>query len=146
MVGEWKGESEREPGTGTAKRSCRFVLGDKFLHEQNVSTYPPQPKNQEGEVHEHWSFFSHDRARHTLVLRQVHQEGFVNQYAMLPVLADGTIVFESEPLENVPPGWKPARRIGSCLRTSSSRGALPPQPEAGRGSRPLYRPPGGTPA
>ena len=35
-----------------------FVLNDKFLDEQNVSTYPLQPKNEKGEVHQHWSFFS----------------------------------------------------------------------------------------
>ena len=106
MVGEWRGESEGEPGKGTVKRTYRFVLGSKFLHEQNVSTYPSQPKNEKGEVHEHWSFFSHDRARHTLVLRQFHQEGFVNQFAMKAESPAGTVVFESEALENVPTGWK----------------------------------------
>jgi hypothetical protein len=105
MVGEWAGESDGQPGKGTVKRTYRFVLGDKFLHEQNVSTYAPQPRNEKGEVHEHWSLFSHDRARHTLVLRQFHQEGFVNQYAMTPSPA-GTVVFESEVLENVHAGWK----------------------------------------
>lgn len=105
MVGEWAGESDGQPGTGTVERSYRFVLGDRFLREQNVSRYPPQPKNEKGEVHEHWSFFSHDRARGTLVLRQFHQEGFVNQYAMRAGAA-GSIVFESESLENVPPGWR----------------------------------------
>ena len=106
MAGEWAGESEGQPGKGTVKRTYRFVLGDKFLHEQNVSTYLPQPKNEKGEVHEHWSLFSHDRARHTLVLRQFHQEGFVNQYAMLPLTAGGNVVFESEALENIPASWK----------------------------------------
>ena len=106
MVGEWTGESEGQPGKGTVKRTYRFVLGDKFLHEQNVSTYPPQPKNEKGEVHEHWSLFSHDRARRTLVLRQFHQEGFVNQYAMTAGTPAGTVVFESEALENVHAGWK----------------------------------------
>ena len=106
MVGEWTGESEGQPGKGAARRTYRFVLGDKFLQEQNVSTYPPQPKNEKGEVHEHWSFFSHDRARHTLVLRQFHQEGFVNQYAMTAGSPAGIVVFESEALENVPLGWK----------------------------------------
>lgn len=106
MVGEWAGESDGQPGKGTVKRTYRFVLGDKFLHEKNVSTYPPQPKNEKGEVHEHWSLFSHDRACHTLVLRQFHQEGFVNQYAMTTGSPAGTVVFESEALENVHPGWK----------------------------------------
>lgn len=106
MEGEWEGESEGEPGKGTVKRVYTFVLNRKFLNETNVSTYPPQPKNPKGEVHHHWSFFSYDCARKTLVLRQFHQEGFVNQFAMVPTAAPNTIVFESEALENVPKGWK----------------------------------------
>jgi hypothetical protein len=107
LVGEWAGESEGQPGKGKVRRVYRFVLGDRFLHEQNVSTYPPQPKNEKGEVHEHWSFVSHDRARKTLVLRQFHQEGFVNQYVLSSTSrSDGALVFESEALENVPLGWK----------------------------------------
>ncbi len=106
LVGEWEGESDGQPGKGTVKRSYRFVLRDKFLHEQNVSTYPPQPKNEKGEVHEHWSFFSYDRARKAVVLRQFHQEGFVNQFAILLETKPGMVVFESEALENVPGGWK----------------------------------------
>ena len=106
MAGAWSGESDGQPGKGTVTRTYRFVLGDKFLYEQNVSTYPPQPANEKGEVHEHWSLFSYDRARGVLVLRQFHQEGFVNQYAMQAGRPAGTVVFESEALENVPAGWK----------------------------------------
>ncbi len=106
LVGRWRGESDGEPGKGTVERSYRFVLEGRFLHEQSVSTYPPQPKNAKGEVHEHWSFFSRDRARHAIVFRQFHQEGFVNQYVMSPGSSQGRVVFESEALENVPPGWK----------------------------------------
>lgn len=106
MVGQWDGDSEGQPGKGTVKRTYRFVLGDRFLHEQNVSTYPPQPKNEKGEVHEHWSFLSYDKGRRTLVLRQFHQEGFVNQFAMAPVALGKPLVFESEALENVPAAWK----------------------------------------
>ena len=107
MVGEWEGESEGEPGKGTVKRTYKFVLNDKFLNEENVSAYPPQPKNEKGEVHHHWSFFSYDRARSALVLRQFHQEGFVNQFAMVaPTPGQNAVVFESEALENVPKGWK----------------------------------------
>lgn len=106
MVGEWTGESEGQPGKGTVQRTYRFALNNRFLHERNVSTYPAQPKNPKGEVHEHWSFFSHDRARRTLVFRQFHQESFVIQYAMKPGSAPGTVVFESEALENVPSNWK----------------------------------------
>jgi hypothetical protein len=110
LVGDWRGESHGQPGEGTVKRSYRLVLRDRFLHEENVSTYPPQPKNPKGEIHEHRSFFSYDRARRTLVLRQFHQEGFVNQFVMLPPGAAGTLVFESEALENAPAGWKARER------------------------------------
>lgn len=107
MVGEWEGESEGEPGKGTVKRTYGFVLSDKFLRERNVSTYPPQARNEKGEVHEHWSFFSFDRSRRTLVLRQFHQEGFVVQYIVGPPPGlPGKLVFESEALENTPAGWK----------------------------------------
>lgn len=105
MAGEWEGTSEGEPGQGTVRRTYRFVLSDKFLHEENVSTCPPQPKNEKGEIHHHQSYLSYDRARRVLVLRQFHQEGFVNQFAMTPG-AGGALVFESEALENVPKGWK----------------------------------------
>jgi len=105
MVGEWHGESGGQPGKGTVTRTYAFVLHDRFLYEENVSTYPPQPKNEKGEVHEHRSYFSYDRARRTLVRRQFHQEGF-NQCAAPASSTGRTIVFESEALENVPSGWK----------------------------------------
>jgi hypothetical protein len=106
LIGEWEGASEGQPGSGTVRRSYRMVLGDKFLYERNASTYPPQPRNQKGEVHEHWSLFSHDRARRTLVFRQFHQEGFVNQYVLQAGSPAGTVVFETEAIENIPAGWK----------------------------------------
>jgi len=106
LAGEWTGESDGQPGKGTVRRSYRFVLHDKFLHEQNVSTCPAQPKNPKGERHEHWSFLSYDHARRVIVFRQFHQEGFVNQYAMQPTAKPTTLVFESEALENVPSRWK----------------------------------------
>src|SRR5687767_14944755 len=61
LVGEWEGTAEGQAGAGTVRRSYSFILKDRFLHEKNVSTYPPQEKNKAGEVHEHWSFFSYDR-------------------------------------------------------------------------------------
>jgi hypothetical protein len=106
LLGDWTGESEGEPGKGTVTRTYQFVLKDRFIHERNVSTYPPQPRNEKGEVHEHWSFLSFDRARHTIVLRQFHPEGFVNQYTLQPAGARGALLFESEALENAPAGWK----------------------------------------
>ena len=106
MVGEWRGDSEGQPGKGTVARTYRFVLKDRFLAEENTSTYPPQPANEKGEVHEHRSFFSYDRGRKVLVLRQLHQESFVIQYAVVPGATATRVTFESEALENVPAGWR----------------------------------------
>jgi hypothetical protein len=83
-----------------------MVLGDRFVEETNRSVYPPQEKNPKGEIHEHRSFFSFDNARKTVVFRQFHQEGFVNQYVLEPTTKPGTLVFVSEALENIPRGYK----------------------------------------
>ena len=102
LEGSWRGTSEGEPGRGTVERSYAFVLQDRFIQERNVSTYPPQPANTSGEVHEHWSFFSHDRRRDVLVLRQFHQEGFVNQFALTKSASSARkLVFDSESFENL---------------------------------------------
>jgi hypothetical protein len=104
--GEWQGTSEGEPGVGTVRRSYSFILAGRFLHERNTSTYPPSP-GKTGEVHEHWSFFSYDRTRKVLVLRQFHQEGFINLYSLQADLGNPKkLVFESESFENFDNRWK----------------------------------------
>jgi hypothetical protein len=111
LVGNWRGESEGQPGKGSVARSYSFVLNGQFLQERNVSTYPPQEKNPKGEVHEHWTMFSHDRARKVSVMRQFHTEGFVNQYVLpLDYATKSGFVFESEGFENLPAGWKARER------------------------------------
>jgi hypothetical protein len=107
LVGTWSGAASGEPGNGTVERKYEFVLKDRFIQERNVSTYPPQEKNKRGEVHEHISFVSYDRLRKVLVLRQFHQEGFINQFALKPELGTATkLVFESEALENLDSKWR----------------------------------------
>lgn len=107
LVGDWEGKAEGQGGTGTVRRSYAFVLQDRYLHEKNVSTYPPQEANKAGEVHEHWSFFSYDRSRKALVLRQFHQEGFVNQYVLsTSESGPGRLVFTSESFENFDNRWR----------------------------------------
>ncbi len=107
LVGEWAGASSGEPGSGTASRRYEFVLGGRFLYERNTSTYPPQEKNKAGEVHQHWSIFSFDRNRNTVVFRQFHQEGFVVVYVLNPGLSTSSkLVFDSEQIENFNSSWK----------------------------------------
>lgn len=115
LVGRWEGTTQGEPGRGTVARSYEFVLGDRFIHERNTSTYPPQEKNEKGEVHEHWSFLSYDRIRKAVVLRQFHIEGFVNQFVRNEAAGSPTqIVFESEAFENLDSKWR-AREIYEIL-------------------------------
>ena len=106
LSGTWRGEQAGQPGRGTAERTYQFILNDRFLQETNTSTYPPQEKNKNGEVHHHMSMISYDTARKLFVFRQFHTEGFVNTYVQQPTVDDKTIVFVSEAIENIPAGYR----------------------------------------
>lgn len=107
LIGTWQGEAQGEAGKGTVRRSYAFALRGAFIEVKNRSTYPPQKANAKGEIHEDHGFISYDKARKKLVLRQFHVEGFVNQYVLTSVSADGrTVVFETESIENIPSGWR----------------------------------------
>jgi hypothetical protein len=107
LLGAWEGTSRGEPGNGTARREYRLVLADRFVEVRNRSVYPPQEKNPKGEVHEDVGYVSVDRARNVFVLRQFHVEGFVNTYTAPATSAPaGPIVFTTEAIENIPPGWR----------------------------------------
>jgi hypothetical protein len=107
LLGRWNGTVQGEAGNGTVTRSYEFTLAGRFIEERNVSTYAAQEKNRKGEVHEHRSFLSYDRKRQKLVLRQFHQEGFVNTYVFNPAESTpNTLVFDSESFENIAPGFR----------------------------------------
>ena len=107
LEGDWTGVAAGEPGVGTVHRSYQFILGYRFLHERNVSAYTPKQPNTPGEVHEHWSFISFDKQRKRLVLRQFHQEGFVNQYVQVAKQSTPRrLVFVSEAFENLDGRWR----------------------------------------
>jgi hypothetical protein len=103
LEGQWASESEGEPGKGKGERRYAFVMSGRFLEGRNKAVYPPTEKSK-GEVHEDLSLFSFDKARGKIILRQFHVEGFVNQYLCGSV--DGTVVCESEAIENIPAGWR----------------------------------------
>ena len=106
FVGKWEGTSEGQPGNGTLAREYRQILNDRFIEEVNRSIYPAQEKNPKGEIHEHRSLFSYDRARKTIVFRQFHGEGFVNQYILEAATKPGVLVFVTEAIENIPKGYR----------------------------------------
>ena len=107
MAGKWEGTATGNAGEGTVVRSYEFILNQRFLHEKNTSTYPPQEKNKKGEVHDHLSYISYDKTRKVLVLRQFHVEGFVNQFAFNKDASTAAkFVFDSEVFENFSNKWK----------------------------------------
>ncbi len=107
FLGSWHGKGGGEPGTGDYVRTYQFVLNKRYIEIKNKSAYPPSADNPRGEVHEDWGYLSFDKARHTFVLRQFHIEGFVNQYRLDSLSADGKrMVFVSEAIENITPGWR----------------------------------------
>ena len=106
LAGTWRGEQAGQPGRGTAQRTYEFILNNRFLQETNTSTYPPQDKNKNGEVHHHMSMISYDTARKLFVFRQFHTEGFVNTYVQQPTADEKSIVFVSESIENIPAGYR----------------------------------------
>ena len=107
FVGSWTGVGDGQPGASAVEREYAFALNDRFLEVRNMSTYLPQQRNATGEVHEDRGFISWDRARRRFVFRQFHVEGFVNQYVADSVAASpDSIVFRSEAIENIPPGYR----------------------------------------
>lgn len=106
LLGHWTGVTSGEPGEGTVLRQYELVLKEQFIRESNQSTYPPQEKNRRGEVHDHVGYFSYDKARNLIVLRQFHVEGFVNQYVLAPEPTATKVVFVSERFENLSNEWR----------------------------------------
>src|SRR5262252_8069192 len=106
FAGSWRGAQSGEPGSGTSERTYEFVLNDRFLQVKNTSTYPPQEKNKNGEVHHDMGMIGYDRARKRFVFRQFHQEGFVNTYVQEESGDAKKLVFTSEAIENIAAGWR----------------------------------------
>jgi len=107
FVGAWDATERGDPGVGRGSREYQYVLGGKFLEVRNTSMWEPTNDNPKGEVHEDLGFYSYDRQRGTVVFRQFHVEGFVNQYALDPASLDRrTFVFETEQIENLPRDWR----------------------------------------
>ena len=106
MLGRGEGTTEGQAGAGTVKRAYESFLRSRFIRVQNQSTYPPQPKNPKGEVHEDVGIWSFDTARRRLVLRQFHVEGFVNEYVRDDQSPSDRLVFTTSAIENIPSGWR----------------------------------------
>jgi hypothetical protein len=106
LIGDWTGEGGGEPGQGRYERSYKFIFERKYIEVRNRSVYPASKDFPGGEVHEDLGYISYDKLRKVCVLRQFHKEGFVNQYKLDSLSAEGkNFVFISEAIENIKPGW-----------------------------------------
>jgi hypothetical protein len=115
LEGTWVGTGKGEPGEAQVEWTFGFVLRGGYLELRAVSVYPPQPSNPKGERHEELGMFSFDRTRQRLVWRQFTVERFVNQY-LLELGPGDALVFTTEAIENLPPGWRARetfRRVGA---------------------------------
>ena len=107
FIGTWTGTGEGVDGKGTYERSYQFALNKRYIELKNKTIYAPTTENPKGYVHEDFGVISYDKMRKTFVFRQFHIEGFVNQYVLESISADGkTIVFVTESIENIPKGWR----------------------------------------
>ena len=104
LVGSWSGTGDGNSGTSTLERSYEFILNDQFLLVRNKAVFPPQTKNPKGEIHEDLGVISYDKRRKTFILREFYSEGYVNQFVLDEISADGKkLVFTTEAVENGPP-------------------------------------------
>jgi hypothetical protein len=107
LIGNWSGEGGGESGHASYTRSYEFILGGQCIEVKNISVYAPQDKNPNGERHEDRGLISYDRAVKTFVYRQHHSEGFVNEYRLDSLSADGhTLRFTTYAIQNIPHGWR----------------------------------------
>jgi len=107
FVRQWAGEGGGAPGIGKYERSYVSILNGNFIEIRNKSTYPPTEKNPKGEVHEDIGYIFYDKGRKAFLLRQLHVEGFANDYALESISPDKkNLVFISEAIINIPKGWR----------------------------------------
>ncbi|MBK5277362.1 MAG: hypothetical protein JJE09_00715 [Bacteroidia bacterium] len=107
FIGTWKGEGGGEPGIGKYERSYKFILNNNFIEIKNKSTYLPTDKKPKGEVHEDVGYFIYDRYKKTFLLRQLHIEGFANDFILDSISPDKkTLLFISSAIVNIPNGWR----------------------------------------
>lgn len=120
LLGSWCGTSSGKPGVSSTDRTYTLILDGQFIEVRGRSTFEPQQSNPSGEVHEELGLISYDKGRSRHVLREFHVEGYVNQYVLEPPSGSQKLVFVTEAIENIPPGWQ-ARTTLEILSPDSFR-------------------------
>jgi hypothetical protein len=95
LEGKWEGPTTGKPGKGITSREYRFEMNGKFLSQRNKVVW------EKAEIHEDFSYLSYDTRQKKIVWRQFHSEGFVHEYTLDSVSADGkSLEFSSVRIEN----------------------------------------------
>lgn len=106
LEGDWNSHAEDCIGLGEGTRSCAWILDSTCLHIRNYSE-TPSPDGSPPSIHRDWTFLTYDAINDLLVLREFHNESYVNRYAADSISADRRVfVFNSTDLQNVPSGWR----------------------------------------
>lgn len=101
--GKWEGPTSGKPGKGTTTREYHFELNGHFLSQHDKSVYQSADAAAKPLVHEDFGMFSYDTSLKKIVWRQFHSEGFVNEYMLDSVSADGkSLTFVTTRIENLP--------------------------------------------
>jgi hypothetical protein len=105
--GKWEGPVSGKPGTGFSSREYRFELDGHFLSQRDRTVYEAASPSAKPQVHEDLGFIGYDKYLKKFVWRQFHNEGFVNEYTLDSVSADGkSMEFVTVRIENLAPGWR----------------------------------------
>jgi len=105
--GRWEGSITGKPGKQLSSREYRFVSDGKFLWQHDHSVYEVSSPDAAPKVREDFGYFSYDKFQKRIVWRQFHSEGFVNEYQLESVSAEGkSFEFTTVRIENLPPGWR----------------------------------------
>jgi hypothetical protein len=112
---------------GEQREAGRRKRGDKLCFQQSTGDSTGPQADLLSCV-----FRQLDARRHRAILRQFHVEGFVNQYvADLDSQLD-KLVFTSEAIENIPPGWRARETYVFWDRMNSKRSLSSPSLETVR--------------
>ena len=107
FMGKWQGSETSPSGDGQCEKEYRMILNNQYLYVSSRTVFPPQEKNPDGEIHEHWTLYSYDKNRKSYIARQYNSEGFITVLALSAESANtDTLIFHSEKLENLPEGFK----------------------------------------
>jgi len=127
--GKWEGTVTGKPGKQFSSREYQFELNGKFLSQRDKSVYEVKSPGTKAETREDFGYFSYDTFLKKIVWRQFHSEGFVNEYTLDSVSADGkSFEFVTVRIENLAPGWraKKSYRVLSADEIEETFSLAPP--------------------